>query len=148
MLRLVIASVARQSRRRSNDGSLACAQPQRDCHVAALLAMTVGWQRDCHVVDRLTMSGCTPRNYRRCVRWRGGGLAATATAAGTAPIGATARAGSLLTRRPRRRDRFRRGGVVGEPAGRSDASDAGTMAGEPHRLREDGQQQTGSGQCP
>ncbi len=36
----VIASAAWQSRRRSNDGSPARAQPQRDCHVAALLAMT------------------------------------------------------------------------------------------------------------
>ena len=154
MLRLVIASVARQSRRPSNDGSLACAQPQRDCHVVRQahherlrsLAMTVGRNGIAAWFDRLTMSGCTPRNYRRCVRRRGGGLAATATAAGTAPIGATARAGILLTRRPRRRDRFRRGGVVGEPAGRSDASDAGTMVGEPHRLREDGKEQTGSGQ--
>ena len=36
----VIASAAWQSRRRSNNGSPARAQPQRDCHVAALLAMT------------------------------------------------------------------------------------------------------------
>ena len=46
----VIASAARQSRcrsngrrsngRRSNDGSPTCTQPQRDCHVAMLLAMT------------------------------------------------------------------------------------------------------------
>ena len=36
----VIASAAWQSRRRSNDGSPARAQPQRDCHFAALLAMT------------------------------------------------------------------------------------------------------------
>ena len=39
-LSVVIASAAWQSRRRSNDGSPARVQPQRDCHVAALLAMT------------------------------------------------------------------------------------------------------------
>ena len=31
-----------QSRRRSNNGAPACVQPQRDCHVAVLLAMTAG----------------------------------------------------------------------------------------------------------
>ena len=36
----VIASVARQSRRRSNGGWPTCVQPHRDCHVAMLLAMT------------------------------------------------------------------------------------------------------------
>ena len=36
----VIASVAWQSRRRSNGGSPTCVQPHRDCHVATLLAMT------------------------------------------------------------------------------------------------------------
>ena len=37
---IVNASVAWQSRRRSNGGLSTCVQPYRDCHVATLLAMT------------------------------------------------------------------------------------------------------------
>ena len=50
----VIASVAWQSRRRSNGGSPTCVQPHGDCHVAMLLAMTD--QR------------CAPRNDKSTLR--------------------------------------------------------------------------------
>ena len=55
-----------QSRRRSNDGSPARAQPQRDCHVAALLAMTT--ERPC----RLTCTHFVKLNWPTVIARSGG----------------------------------------------------------------------------
>ena len=68
----VIASVVRQSRRRSNGGSPTCVQPHRDCHVASCVIASVVRQsrrrsnggsptcvqphRDCHVAMLLAMT--------------------------------------------------------------------------------------------
>ena len=67
----VIASVVRQSRRRSNGGSPTCVQPHRDCHVAMLLAMTD--QRGTRDVPGLMRTSCVIASVARQSRRRSNG---------------------------------------------------------------------------